>query len=163
MGRPLAIEEGRTLLAELRDHVWLLNVLLIGTLARPSSILQMDWEQVDFEADLIFLNKAGRRQNKKRRPVVKMPPFLKAILLPLRGEGPVITFNGKRVKSVRTAWRQGRARAKLDETGDPLLGTAPRMSLEGAKRRHWAQGRGQFGDTPSPKENIHPLGLLWPF
>jgi len=95
MGRPLAIEEGRTLFAELRDHVWLLNVLLIGTLARPSSILQMDWEQVDFEADLIFLNKAGRRQNKERRPVVKMPPFLKAILLPLRGEGPVITFNGK--------------------------------------------------------------------
>lgn len=50
MGRPLTVEEGRTLLAELRDHVWLLNVLLIGTLARPSSILQMDWEQMDFEA-----------------------------------------------------------------------------------------------------------------
>jgi integrase len=116
MGRPLVVEEGRTLLSELRDHVWLVNVLLIGTMARPSSVFQMDWEQVDFEADLIFLNKPGRRQNKKRRPVVKMPPFLKAILLPLRAEGPVITFGGKRVKSVRTAWRRGRARAKLDET-----------------------------------------------
>jgi integrase len=106
----------RTLLAQLRDHAWLLNVLLIGTLARPSSILQIDWEQMDFEADLIFLNKPGRRQTKKRRLVVKMPPFLKAILLPLRGEGPVITFEGKRVKSVKTAWRKGRERAGFDDT-----------------------------------------------
>ena len=106
----------RTLLAQLRDHAWLLNVLLIGTLARPSSILQIDWEQMDFEVDLIFLNKPGRRQTKKRRLVVKMPPFLKAILLPLRGEGPVITFEGKRVKSVKTAWRKGRERAGFDDT-----------------------------------------------
>ncbi|MDP3078706.1 hypothetical protein [Bradyrhizobium sp.] len=113
MGRPVSLEEGHRLLSELRDHVWLLNVLLIGTLARPSAIMQMDWSQMDFEADLIYLNKPGRKQNKKRRPVVKMPPFLKAILLPLRGEGPVVSFKGEAVKSVRTAWRQARKRAKL--------------------------------------------------
>jgi hypothetical protein len=56
------------------------------------------------------------RQTRKRRPVVKMPPFLKAILLPLRGEGPVITFEGKRVKSVKIAWRKGRERAGFDDT-----------------------------------------------
>jgi hypothetical protein len=32
-----------------RDHVGLLNAL-IGTLARPGAILQMDWSQVDFDA-----------------------------------------------------------------------------------------------------------------
>jgi len=34
-----------------RDHVWLLNALLIGgTRARPDAILQMHWSQVDFDA-----------------------------------------------------------------------------------------------------------------
>jgi len=116
MGRPVTLDEGRTLLGELRDHVWLLNVLLIATTARPAAILQMDWVQLNFEADLIYLNKPGRKQNKKRRPVVKMPPFVKAILLPLRKpSGPVIEFEGRAVKSVRTAWRKGRTRAKLDD------------------------------------------------
>jgi hypothetical protein len=38
-----------------------------------------------------------------------------------------------------------------------------RVSPEGAKGRAGAQRRGQSGDTPLPKENFHPLGLLWPF
>jgi hypothetical protein len=33
-----------------------------------------------------------------------------------RGEGPVISFEGKAVKSVRTAWRQARKRAGLDSS-----------------------------------------------
>jgi len=34
-----------------RDHVWLLNALLIGgDAARPDAILQMHWSQVDFDA-----------------------------------------------------------------------------------------------------------------
>jgi|SRR5258708_469697 integrase len=47
---------------------------------------------------------------------MKMPSFLKALLLPLRGTGPVITYNGERVKSVNTAWWQGRKRAGFDES-----------------------------------------------
>ena len=114
MGDPLDFEQARRLLKEVRDHVWLLHVLLLGTLARPSAILQMDWVQVNFEANLIYLNKPGRRQNKKRRPVVRMPAFLREILWPLRQpSGAVITFEGKAVKSVRTAWRQARKRAGL--------------------------------------------------
>ncbi|MEA2829489.1 MAG: hypothetical protein QOF22_237, partial [Bradyrhizobium sp.] len=62
----------------------------------------------------IFLNRPGRTQTKKRRPVVKMPPFLHAVLWTRRGEGPVISYEGKAVKSVRTAWRQARKRAGLD-------------------------------------------------
>jgi integrase len=115
MGRPVTAEEGARLFAQLPRHLWLLNVLLVGTLARPSAALQLEWSQVDFEHDLINLNKPGRRQNKKRRPVVKMPKFLRDILWPLRGEGRVVTFNGEDVKSVKTAWRKARTRAKLDK------------------------------------------------
>jgi hypothetical protein len=35
---------------------------------------------LDFEYDLIKLNAEGRSQNKKRRPIVKLPPFLREIL-----------------------------------------------------------------------------------
>jgi integrase len=87
MGRPVSLEETSRLLRELRDHVWLLNIILIGTLARPSAILQLDWSQVDFDTGLIFLNRPGRAQTKKRRPVVKMPPFLHAVLWARRGQG----------------------------------------------------------------------------
>lgn len=114
MGRPVSIEEAAKLLNELPPHLWLLNVILIGTVARPSAVLDLDWSQIDFENGLVSLNRPGRTQNKKRRPVVKLPTFLREILEPMAGEGPVITFEGERVKSVKTSWRKARERAKLD-------------------------------------------------
>lgn len=115
MGAPMDLEEARRLFGEVRDHVWLLHVILLGTMARPGAVLQLDWVQLNFEHDLIYLKKPGMRVTKKRRPVVPMPPFLKAILLPLKKDkGPVIAFEGRAVKTVRTAWRQARKRAKLD-------------------------------------------------
>src|SRR3546814_10400084 len=41
-------------------------------MARPSAILELTWDRVDFERRLIDLNPAGRKQTAKRRPVVKM-------------------------------------------------------------------------------------------
>lgn len=64
VGRPVSLEERRTLLGELREHVWLLNVLLIATTARPAAIVQMHWVQFNFEASLIYLNKPGRSRTK---------------------------------------------------------------------------------------------------
>lgn len=117
MGRPVTPQEAARLLGELPEHAWLVNVLLIGTCARPSAIMQLDWSQIDFEAGLIRLNAEGRAQNKKRRPVVRMPSFLREVLQPIRQEkGPVVAFGGEAVKSVRTAWRKARERAGLDKT-----------------------------------------------
>src|SRR3546814_16993341 len=50
-----------------------LYVLLgLYTMARPSAILELTWDRVDFERRLIDLNPAGRKQTAQRRPVVKM-------------------------------------------------------------------------------------------
>ena len=46
-------------------------LLLMGTMARPGAVLDLQKSQIDFEADLIDLA-GGKPQNKKRRPVVKL-------------------------------------------------------------------------------------------
>lgn len=68
--------------------------------------------QFNFEASLIYLNRPGR--SRTRRAVAKMPPFHKAILLSHQGQRAFIEFEGRAVKSVRTAWRKARTRVKLD-------------------------------------------------
>jgi integrase len=54
---------------------------------------------------------------KKRRPVAKLPPYLKAILWPLRSEGPVIACEGKPVKP-RLGRRGVRARDRARRDAD---------------------------------------------
>jgi hypothetical protein len=57
---------------------------------------------------------------KKRRPVAKLPPYLKAILWPLRSEGPVIACEGKPVKP-RLGRRGVRARDRARRDADVTL------------------------------------------
>src|SRR3546814_4076317 len=52
-------------------HARLYVLLGLYTMARPSAILELTWDRVDFERRLIDLNPAGRKQTAKRRPVVK--------------------------------------------------------------------------------------------
>lgn len=48
MGRPLSIEEAKRILDEADLLVWILNRLLVATMARPSAVLQLEWEQFDW-------------------------------------------------------------------------------------------------------------------
>jgi integrase len=115
MGRVLTVNESARLLAETSGHLRTFVLLLMGTAARPGAVLELDWRQIDFDAGLIDLNPEGRKQNKKLRPVVRLPNFLRREFEPLKGaEGPVVDYNGKAVVRVKTAWRKARARAKLD-------------------------------------------------
>ncbi len=94
-------------------HQRLYLLLAIGTLARPEAILQLTTFQVDCDNRLIRLNPPGRRQTKKRRPTVPMCdtllPYLRAI-----PPGPVVQWQGKRLGSIRTAFKRIKARARLD-------------------------------------------------
>ena len=110
MGRPMSVDE----CARLRrlaggDHMRLLLLFLMGTAARPSSILELDWSQMDYEHGLIHLNKPDRAQTKKVRPIVKMPTALSQ----LHGTGLVICWKGKPVARPMTSWRKLRKRAGL--------------------------------------------------
>jgi integrase len=112
MGRPLTVAECAKILDCSPPHIRQLCLFLMGTAARPAAIIDMCWGQIDREHLLVNLNPEGRKQNKKHRPIVNLVPTLAAI--PEYGTY-VIEVNGKRVRSVKTAWRKVRTRAGLDE------------------------------------------------
>jgi len=118
-GRPMEPSEIRLMIDEApSEHLVDFIYWMLGTAARPSAILDLRWEQVDFENGVVRLNADGRQQNKKRRPTVKLPPALK-VRHCQNGQypksGPVISYNGEAVKSVRTAWRRTRTKVGLDD------------------------------------------------
>lgn len=117
-GRPLKIDEMARLLNSAPDHLRLFMLIMIGTACRPDAALSLCSEQLDFENRLIDLNPAGRAQTKKHRPVVKMPETL-ATILNGAPTGPVITYRGKQVESVKTSWRNLRAELGFDEKVTP--------------------------------------------
>ena len=77
-----------------------------------------DTAQLDFENRLIELNPHGRMQTKKIRPIVKMPETL-ALVLEGAPNDHLITYKGKPVKCVRTAWRNLRDKCGLDDAVQP--------------------------------------------
>lgn len=102
-GRPLSVEELRLLYAHCADHMRLFMILMLGTGARNEAICHLTWEQVDFENGLIHLNPTGRKQTSKRRPVVRMTPFVRRELMKINyREGRVLIF---RRKSMNTAYQ----------------------------------------------------------
>ena len=119
LGRPLTIEETARLIEGMRtEHSVRFCLLMIGTLARPDAVIGLSREQCDLEHGLIRLNPAGRKQTKKYRPVVKLPPMLRAMIKE-SGPGPLLTYGGKPIRSVKTAFRGARRRAGLGEEVNP--------------------------------------------
>ena len=120
--RLLTVAEAAALFdAAVEPHVFLYLLLAFGTAARPEAILELTSFQVDRPARLIHLNPAGRRQTKKRRPTV---PICDALLphLTSLSTGHVIAYRGRRLASIRMAFRRLTARA------------AKRIRRDGAER-----------------------------
>lgn len=122
-GRPLSIEEIGKLIAHaksqhIKDFIW----LMVATAARPDAIYDLRVEQCDVEKRLIHLNPEGRQQTKKYRPTVKMPeeivPRVEHLIANSQG-GYLISYHGKKITSVKQAWRHLRAAAKLDKQVNP--------------------------------------------
>ena len=118
-GRPLVLGELKRLYAAMHEpHAKRFFVLGIGTGARPDAIRALDWAQVHLASGTICLNAVGRVQTKKRRAEVPVCNIL-AELLRAWGEedgweGPLVRFRGKQIASVKTSWRNSRARAGVD-------------------------------------------------
>jgi len=119
-GRHLEIEEIAKLLTLSRNrHVKLFILLLIGTAARPRSIYDLRFDQIDFKHDLIDLNPKDYVPSKnKLRPIVKLPRHLKPVLLDQQrrfATEAVISYKSEPIKSLRTAWRKLRDSADFDQ------------------------------------------------
>ncbi|MBZ9674572.1 tyrosine-type recombinase/integrase [Mesorhizobium sp. ES1-1] len=114
-GRPMTVEELQKLYAAASPHLKTFMRWMLGTAARPEAILTLNSDQVSRTDRTIRLNPEGRAENKKRRPVVRLPDALAKEQF----NGSLIQYKGEAVGSLKTAWKAARVRAGLDDACKP--------------------------------------------
>jgi len=98
-------EAQRLLDAAETPHLRLFIQIALYTGARTAAILDLDWAEVDFGANLI---RFGQGAGNKRRSIVPIVPQLRAALwaaAQIRTRDHVIEYRGARVASIRHAFR----------------------------------------------------------
>lgn len=91
-------------------HAIMLSLL---TGLRRGAVLALDWQQVDLSRGIIHARGKGRAGGKAN--AVPITSDVQALLLEIgpQPSGPVISYKGKRLKSLDTAFNKARARAGL--------------------------------------------------
>lgn len=124
-------------------HARLYVLLGLYSMARPSAILELTWDRVDFERGQIDLNPRGRRQTKKRRPVVPLhPEALDALREAYKGRQSeyVVERGAKKVASIKKAFQAASARSGIHATPYTLRHTGAVWAAEaGASMDELAQ------------------------
>lgn len=127
-------------------HARLYALLGLFTMARPSAILELTWDRVDFERRQIDLNPRGRRQTKKRRPVVALNDEAMEALqeaYEARQSEYVIERGAKRVGNIKKAFQAASARSGIRVTPYTLRHTGAVWAAEaGASMDELAQFMG---------------------
>jgi integrase len=102
-------------------------------MARPAAILELTWNRVDFERGTVDLNPSGRRQTRKRRPVVPLnDDALEALREAYTGRQSqfVIERGAKQVKSIKKAFQAASARSGIHVTPYTLRHTGAVWAAE---------------------------------
>ena len=94
------------------EHIDRFFLLSLATAARPTAILELTRFQCDLETGLIDLNPVGRRQTKKRRPVVPICDIARGVIEATEGEH-LVSFRGKPIQRPNKTWRIAREIAGL--------------------------------------------------
>jgi integrase len=132
-------------------HAQLYVRLGIATMARPSAILELQWEQVDWEHSTVNLNPADRKQTRKRRPVVPLNvEALQALqnAYDARQSKYIIERGAERVKSIKKAFQAASARSGIKVTPYMLRHTGAVWAAEAGVPMHvLAQYMGHEDDT----------------
>lgn len=114
-------------------HARLYVELGIATMARPTALLELTWDRVDFDRGTVDLNPRGRKQTRKRRPVVPLnDDALAALKAAYAGrQGPtVIERGGKPVASVKKAFHAASERSGMSVTPYTLRHTGAVWAAE---------------------------------
>lgn len=115
--RHLTREEFKALLdATETPHLRLYLLLAISTAGRNAALLELTWDRIDFERELVFLGPKHQLRPQKGRATVPMTNTLRAALANARAHrrtDRVIEWAGEPVRSVRTALTKAAARAGL--------------------------------------------------
>ena len=137
--RILSVEEMAALWNAIdAEHVRIYLLLAIGTMARPSAILDLTTWSIDWNSNSINLLPRGRRQTKKVRPTIPICHTLKPLLRALPA-GPLVAWHGRKIASVGTTFDSALIRAGLDgkdENGERVnLYTLRHTIISEAKKR----------------------------
>jgi len=118
-GRPMSIAQTAALFDAITlPHLWTFCILAATTLGRPKAILEVDVSQYEQDYQLLHLNPTGRAQTKKFRPTIPVCTTLRPLLESVK-QGPLVTYRGKPVSSVRSAFRSACRRAGLPDDIEP--------------------------------------------
>ncbi|MEM7695305.1 MAG: tyrosine-type recombinase/integrase [Pseudomonadota bacterium] len=117
--RWLTRKETADLLRAAAPHARRFILISIYTGRRMSAVLELTWTRVDLETGRVRFQADGVHETKKRRGSVRVPRQLLAHLrrwkrLTGPGDTHVVSFNGRPVKSIKTALNKARNRAGLD-------------------------------------------------
>ena len=105
--------------AAAEPHLQMFLAILLNTGARPNVILKLTRFQVDLKHRLLNLHPADQdEETSKRNPVL---PITDALLLWLQNAtgDHLVSYRGKALDSIKSAWRRARARAGLPEDVTP--------------------------------------------
>ena len=114
-------------------HARLYVELGLATMARPTAILELTWDRVDFERGTVDLNPRGRRQTRKRRPVVPLNDEALAALKEAyagRQSSHVIERGGKPLTSIKKAFQAASLRSGIHATPYTLRHTGAVWAAE---------------------------------
>jgi integrase len=115
--KPLSRDDVRRLIAAAEaPHIRLYIILAVCTGARNAAILDLTWDRVDFETNLLDLDDPTVKHKHKNRPKVPMNPMLRRALEavnPMDRNGHVIKFLGQRVYDVKKALKNAARRAGI--------------------------------------------------
>lgn len=133
--RHLTVRQFEKWFAEVKaSHARLYVELGLATMARPTAILQLTWSQVDWENGEIDLNPPGRRQTRKRRPVVRLAEDAMELLRQAhecRQIETIIERGAKPIQSMKKAFQAASARSGIHATPYTLRHTGAVWAAEG--------------------------------
>lgn len=100
-------------------RVYIFVMLALNTASRKTALLQMKWDQVDFDNRIIYLNPPGRAQTTKRRATVPMNDAVFAMLEQAKRESNSPFVLGLDGGAIRTSFNTARTKAGLGEDVTP--------------------------------------------
>lgn len=112
--RFLSKDEWRRLEKELPDHLKAMAQFALATGLRQANVLGLKWAQVDINRAVAWVDSS---ESKSGKPIsVPLSNYAVALLEAQLGkhETHVFTYEGKPVRSVKTAWNKALIRAKID-------------------------------------------------
>lgn len=137
------------------DHARLYVMLGLHTCARPTAILELTWDRVDFMRRQIDFTPPGHIRTAKRRVVVPISDDLLPILQTghaARTCEHVIERGGERVKSVKKAFQAASERSNVHATPYTLRHTGAVWAAEaGVSMAELAQFMGHDDDRTTQK------------